>query len=130
MAGTQLDLFGEAQPSLEELLPTGFEPPPADFVQRIRGELDATLALARRGGAAALAGPDAGDTGGVAVPLDRALAAGRRGGGVAGGVRGGDGAALGGGGRRGGRGGGEGGVTERQPSAGCGRAASGRCRRG
>jgi hypothetical protein len=46
MAGPQLDLFGEAQPSLEELLPTGFEPPPADFVQRIRGELEATLALA------------------------------------------------------------------------------------
>src|SRR5690349_13452056 len=47
MAGPQLDLFGEAQPSLEELLPTGFEPPPADFVQRIRGELEATLVLAR-----------------------------------------------------------------------------------
>src|SRR3954452_6227443 len=115
MAGPQLDLFGEAQPSLEELLPTGFEPPPADFVQRIRDELEATLALARGGGAAALAGPDAGDAGGAAVPLDRALAALRRGGGVAGGVRGRNGAALGGGGRGGGGAGAEGGVTGRQP---------------
>ena len=45
MAGPQLDLFGEPQPSLEELLPSGFEPPP-DLVARIRGELEATLALA------------------------------------------------------------------------------------
>jgi hypothetical protein len=56
MAGPQLDLFGEAQPNLEELLPTGFEPPPADFVQRIRDELEATLALAR--GAVRLPWPD------------------------------------------------------------------------
>src|SRR3954447_15108576 len=56
IAGPQLGLFGEAQPSLEELPPTGFEPPPADFVQRIRDELEATLALARL--AARLPWPD------------------------------------------------------------------------
>jgi hypothetical protein len=46
--GPQLDLFGEAQASLEELLPSGFAPPPPDFVERIRAELEATLATARR----------------------------------------------------------------------------------
>jgi hypothetical protein len=48
MAGPQLSLFGEEQPSLEELLPSGFAPPPPDFVERIRAELLATLETARR----------------------------------------------------------------------------------
>ena len=56
MTGPQLDLFGEPQPSLEELLPTGFEPPPPDFVARIRRELGATLGSVR--GAARLPWPD------------------------------------------------------------------------
>lgn len=47
MKDAQLSLFGERQPSLEELLPAGFERPPADFTARIRAELEATLATAR-----------------------------------------------------------------------------------
>ena len=48
MPVSQPDLFGEAQPSLEELLPAGFDRPPPDFVARIRGELEATLLSVRR----------------------------------------------------------------------------------
>ena len=56
MPASQPDLFGEAQPSLEELLPAGFDRPPPDFVARIRDELEATLGTVRR--AAALPWPD------------------------------------------------------------------------
>lgn len=48
MPVSQPDLFGEAQASLEDLLPAGFERPPPDFVARIRGELEATLRTVRR----------------------------------------------------------------------------------
>jgi hypothetical protein len=53
---SQLDLFGEAQPSLEDLLPSGFDRPPPDFVERVRAELTATLRTVR--GADRLPWPD------------------------------------------------------------------------
>jgi hypothetical protein len=56
MPASQPDLFGEAQPSLEELLPAGFDRAPPDFVARIRDELEATLRTVRR--AEALPWPD------------------------------------------------------------------------
>jgi hypothetical protein len=48
MPSAQLGMFGVDQPSLEELLPVGFDQLPADFVERIRRELRDTLATARR----------------------------------------------------------------------------------
>src|SRR4051794_39149275 len=56
MPTPQLDLFGKQQLDLEELMPVGFDPPPPDFVARIRDELQGTLSLARQ--AARLPWPD------------------------------------------------------------------------
>jgi hypothetical protein len=48
MPRTQLDLFANQQIAGEERPPIALEPPPAEFVARIRGELEATLCAVRR----------------------------------------------------------------------------------
>jgi hypothetical protein len=52
----QPDLFADQPPVAEMRGPHRFEPPPAEFVTRIRSELEETLCLVR--GAAALPWPD------------------------------------------------------------------------
>ena len=48
MPATQPDLFADHEAAREERVPVGFEPPPADFVARIRNELESTLRAVRQ----------------------------------------------------------------------------------
>jgi hypothetical protein len=48
MPRTQLDLFGDKQEPDEERGPAALEPPPAEFVARIRIELETTLCTVRQ----------------------------------------------------------------------------------
>jgi hypothetical protein len=43
MPNSQHDLFADLQTEHREVAPRGFEPPPPDFIARIRSELAATL---------------------------------------------------------------------------------------
>jgi hypothetical protein len=47
MPYSQADLFADHPAALEEVAAPALEPPPAEFVARIRGELDATLRAVR-----------------------------------------------------------------------------------
>jgi hypothetical protein len=69
----QPDLFSAAGQALFQ------EPPPADFIARIRGELTDPLARAREAQALPWQGSDRGDACRAAFQLDRRLAAGGRG---------------------------------------------------
>jgi hypothetical protein len=56
MTRTQLDLFANEQTAGEERAPVALGQPPAEFVARIRGELEATLCAVRE--ADSLPSPD------------------------------------------------------------------------
>lgn len=48
MQPSQTDLFADQQTGPQDVLPFGLQqPPPADFIERIRAELDATLQKVR-----------------------------------------------------------------------------------
>jgi hypothetical protein len=88
----QPDLFADHELAREEFAVPAFEKPPADFVARIRDELEATLRTVRA--AETLGGPDARDAGRASLPFDRQMASQKRGSSTARGVRGRNDAAL------------------------------------
>jgi hypothetical protein len=48
MPRTQLDLFANQNTAPEQRAPVAFEQPPAEFIARIRGELEETLCTVRQ----------------------------------------------------------------------------------
>lgn len=93
MSNLQPDLFGNHPAASGDRAPVALEPPPAEFVARIRDELEGTLSKVREA-ARHVAGSDPRDARGAALPFDRQMAARGRGRGSARGVRGGNRTAL------------------------------------